>query len=183
MLSIESLKCEVLKAAKIERDLLPALREAERQRKVLADKAPLYRQQVDELKILIVNLDAEIRDGLAAGGDSSEKTISKRSALREKKAELEALAIEIEDVMLPAAQAKVADAVSKLHEALQGAVMIRRNALQDELNKQLEGIEAAMNLWNGAVWAVHSEFALGTTPFSGKDIALKNGTVRRALGF
>lgn len=188
MLKVEDLKRDILKESGIERDSLPAVREAKRQVQALKDQLVSYQKHVEGVGEQIANLDKEIQSGLATGGVSVDKKITDRSTLREKKAALESLSIEVEDVMLPAAEAALDNAARKLLDALQLAVSLRHNAIQDELNSRLAVIEADLRTWTDSVYAVHTAYAdlLPTSvpsQFSASTIALKNGTMRRALGF
>lgn len=184
MLKVEDLKREIIKESKIEKDFLPAVRKAKRQVQVLTDKAAAYLKQAKDLDTQIVNLDKEVRAGLAIGGDQEvDKAITRRSVLQEKKAAFEALGIEVDDVMLPAAQHTLDNATRKLFEALQLAVSLRHNVLQDELNSRLTGIEADVKKWTEAVYSLHDELVPTSVLFSAATIALKNGTIRNALGF
>jgi chromosome segregation ATPase len=183
MRKIDELKSEIVRLAKIEGEIMPAVLQAKRQLQVLTDKQGFYQKQSKDLEASIVNLDKEVKDGLAAGDDSVEKTIQKRNVLREKKAGLEALAIEIEDVLLPAAQAELSGAESRLFGALRESVLLCQNDLVAELNKRLEEIEAGMEIWRQAVYAVNAEFVPTFSLFSSVSVVLKNAAVRRALGF
>lgn len=180
MLKLEDIKKEILKAAKAEKEL-SVVSEAKKALKVLTEKLAFYRQQAKEMEAGAVVLDAEIRNGLASGKVVDE-AIQKRSAIREKKAELEALAEEVDEVMLPAAELKVADAEKAVYHVLQSAVMNKHNDTQSELNKRLAEIETDLQTWPAAVAAVQAEL-VPNMPFSGVTITLKCPGIRRAMGF
>ncbi len=180
MHKVEDLKGEIVKAAGIQKDALPALEKAKKQLASLTNKAIALRQQVEDQDLQIVSLDAEIRQGLLAD-TPVDKIVEKRSTLFIKKTALQSLATEIEDSLLPEAQSAVVEAEKQLFEALQAAIMTRRAEVQSELNGLLAAIEADLNLWNKAVQSVQSEF-LPNANFRGENIMLTNYLVRASMG-
>lgn len=154
MYKVEELKNEIMKEARIGEDLLPAVRDAKRHLQVLTDKQSFYQKQTEDLNIQIESLGNEIRDALAAENDAgADKAIKKRSGFREKEIVFNSLSVEMEEIMIPDAQTKLADAEKKLFNGLQLAVSIKHNTVAAELNARLAEIEAALESWTNAVLA------------------------------